>query len=106
MDNLLDELKDNLQITWEDAGTDRVLLKYIANGKRYFNELCEKEFIFEHDTRERELLLERCRYAWNNALNEFENDFGSDLQRLILKVALEQNAESEVSNESNVAESI
>lgn len=87
---LLADLRDHLQITWEDATTNRTLEQSIANAKTYFNELCAKEFTYEEVSIERELLLERCRYAWNNALDEFETNYAKNLQRLIMKIALEQ----------------
>lgn len=88
--NLLNELKDKLNITWDEETTNRELNRLISRGIKYFNELCEKEFTFEEDSKERELLMERCRYAWNSALDDFEINYKKELSRLIQSVALEQ----------------
>lgn len=87
-EQILLALKDNLQITWEDDTTNRALLRFIANGQAFLNGLCEAELTYEEGSQAYELLLERCRYAWNNAVDEFEENFKRDLQRLILKTAL------------------
>nr|WP_259544997.1 hypothetical protein [Heyndrickxia oleronia] len=89
IDDLLIELKDRLLITWEDESTNRNLTQILKRGMKYFNEF-GKEFSFDEDSSERELLLERCRYVWNNALNDFEENFHSELNRLTISVALEK----------------
>lgn len=96
MDKLLLALRDNLQITWDDEYTDRTLCRHITNAKVFLNDLCETTFTFEEGTKQYELLLERCRYAWNNAVDEFEPNFRRDLQRLILNTAVMKRKESEV----------
>ncbi|NEY20504.1 hypothetical protein G4D61_11110 [Bacillus ginsengihumi] len=87
IDDLLTELKDKLQVTWNDDSTNRQLTRMLNRGQKYFNELCGTEFTFEDSSPERELLMERCRYDWNNALSDFEDNFRKELGRLILKVA-------------------
>lgn len=87
-EQLLLALKDNLQITWDDEATNRTLLRHITNGQAFLNGLCETELSYEEGSQAYELLLERCRYAWNNAVDEFEENFKRDLKRLILKTAL------------------
>lgn len=87
-DSLLIDLKDKLQITWTES--DSQLMKMIVRGQKYFNELCDIEFTFEDGSTERELLLERCRYDWNNALDDFETNYHKELSRLILDSALKQ----------------
>lgn len=89
-DDLLIELKDRLLITWEDDSTNRQLNRLIIRGQAYMNELCGKEFTFDEGSPERELLMERCRYDWNNALSDFEDNFCKELSRLILQVAVDE----------------
>ena len=91
---LLVELKNHLQITWDDSATNKRLSTSIKNGKRFFNDLCEHEFTFEEGSTERELLMERCRYDWNNALDEFKTNFKSDLSKLIMDIAIMQYEEA------------
>ena len=89
-DDLLVELKDKLQVTWDDEATNRHLLILINNGLSYFNKLCGTQLAFEDYSSERELLMERCRYDWNNALSDFEDNYHKELSRLILQVALDE----------------
>lgn len=88
-DELLLELKDRLLITWEDEATDRQLNRLLVRGQAYLNELCGTEFTYVDGSTERELLMERCRYDWNNALSDFEDNFHKELSRLILRVAVD-----------------
>lgn len=99
-EQLLVALKDNLQITWDDEYTNRTLLRHITNAKTFLNDLCETTFTFEEGTKAYELLLERCRYAWNNAVDEYEPNFRRDLQRLILNTAVLKRKESVALEES------
>jgi len=85
---LLVELKDKLMITWEDDNTDRQLTRMLNNAQRYFNETCDYTFSFEEASSARELVIERCRYDWNNALDEFEQNYASSINELILNTAL------------------
>lgn len=97
IDDLLIELKDKLQITWEDESTNRNLTKMLKRGMKYFNEF-GKEFKFEEDSTERELLLERCRYIWNNSLDDFETNFHAEISRLILMTAVEHHFQGVIDN--------
>lgn len=86
-DDLLDELKGRMQITWSES--DPVLARMIERGQRFFNELTGATLTFEVGSAERELLMERCRYDWNNALDDFENNFRQELSRLIMQTAID-----------------
>lgn len=92
MDELLTELKSRLRITWDDENKE--LERIINRGKSYFVKLTGKAFSFSLDAWETELLLERCRYVYNNAADEFEVNFRDELRRLILTVALEKRKEN------------
>lgn len=84
---ILVELKRRLRITWSEQ--DEELLNIINRAKRYFVKLTGKDFAFDLSDDETELLLERCRYVYNNAADVFEKSFEDELKRLILNVALE-----------------
>lgn len=93
---LLNELKSRLRITWNDE--DAELEKIIERGKSYFKQLTSKTFSFALDDVETDLLLERCRYVYNNAADEFETNFAKELKRLILDVAVEKRGAHEQEN--------
>jgi len=98
-DDLLVEIKDRLQVTWEDDGTDRQLSRLITRGQAYMNEMCGTTFAFENGSPERELMMERCRYDWNNALDEFEDNFKKELSRLILQVAVDDHVKGDANGD-------
>lgn len=83
---MLDELKGRLRITWDDE--DKNLLELIEKSKSYLSNLTNATFDFDKENWVKDLLLERCRYAYNNALDEFEPNFSHELKRLTLSVAL------------------
>lgn len=88
MGNLLLELKNRLNITWNEEDSD--LENILKRAKAYFRRLTGKSFSFAPEDEETELLYERCRYVYNNAADEFEKNFEDELKRLILHVALEK----------------
>lgn len=85
---MLSELKQRLRITWTED--DAVLNEMLEGSKAYLEELTGTSFDYSTNYRAKELVLERCRYVFNNASYEFEENFKSELQRLILTVALEK----------------
>ena len=85
MDTLLDQLKSRLRITWDDE--DDELNKKILNAKAYLSNLTGASFDYEKEESAKELLIERCRYVYNNAGDEFEKNYHHELSRLILNVA-------------------
>lgn len=85
---LLEELKSALRITWADEDTN--LKKIIQRAEAYLQELCGASLDFSKEDQPKTLLLERCRYVYNNAADEFEGNFQHELSRLILKVGIEQ----------------
>lgn len=82
---LLELAKRKLNITWEDADTDARLEEIIADGQV---ELADKigivtkdgsPFDFAKPGQERKLLLAYCLYGWNNALDDFDANYASDI---------------------------
>ncbi|UOE96072.1 hypothetical protein [Alkalihalobacillus sp. LMS39] len=84
--NLVDELKSKLRITWNEEDTD--LAELLEGGKAYLSALTGASFNFAQEKWPKEILLERCRYVYNNAGDEFEENYADELKRLILEVAL------------------
>jgi hypothetical protein len=86
MDELLIDLKNRLRITWEDEDED--LGKLIERAKAYLSSLTGASFDFSQEEWPKDILLERCRYVYNNAADEFEKNFHHELSRLIFLVAI------------------
>ncbi|WP_370629690.1 hypothetical protein [Fictibacillus sp. 5RED26] len=62
--------------------------KLLTRSMAYLNELCGTSFDFSAEGQAKFLMLERCRYVYNNAADEFEKNFHHELARLILSTAV------------------
>lgn len=89
---MLQELKDYLRISWDDE--DTLLEATIVKGKAYLEDITGVTLDLEQ-TREKSLLLDYCRYSYNNASEYFEENFKSELLRLQLKSAVNDYATQE-----------
>lgn len=77
---LLSDVKNYLNITWDDEATDRKISGLIASGMVYLDLKYGKEADYTSDGMPRTLLMEYVRYARDSALDVFENNY----QALIL----------------------
>ena len=90
----LEELKDYHKITWDEK--DHQLKRIINRSKDYLsNDIAGISLDFEADTSNKQLLLDCCRYIYNNAFEYFKVNFRSELLRLQLKSAVRKNDTSE-----------
>jgi hypothetical protein len=85
-DKLLPELKNRLRITWNDE--DEYLKSILVGAMTYLIDLTSTSFDFTADSPPKTLVLERARYVYNNATDEFEINFKHELKRLVLNAAL------------------
>ncbi|KXS45595.1 MAG: Gp6 protein [Candidatus Frackibacter sp. T328-2] len=81
---MLDEVRSYLRITWNDE--DAVLQSMIARGKSTINNLVGANLDYTRGGLAKTLLLNYCRYDYNNAIEYFEENFQSEILRLQLKV--------------------
>lgn len=80
---LLIDIKDYLNITWEDERTDKNLAGMIQRGKKRLQNIAGVSSIdFTEEGLARELLFDYCRYANSHALEMFESNFIGELQSL------------------------
>lgn len=90
---LLEKVKEYLKIDWDDE--DSNLTGIIERGKNNLQELTGTTLDFEKEGQPKALLLDYCRYAYNNALEYFEENFHKELRRLILQEAVKEYADEE-----------
>lgn len=76
---LLDDVKNYLNITWNDEATDRKIRDLINSGRFYLDSKAGAKMDYEEDGYHRILLMEYVRYARDNALDVFENNYLSML---------------------------
>ena len=86
---LLDEVKNYLDITWDDNETDLKLNGMIERGKKYLNRVAGKELDFEVEDKPKELLFDYCRYVRSNALEMFQQNYLHELLSLQMDAEVE-----------------
>lgn len=77
---LLADVKNYLNITWDDEATDAKINGLIASAAAYLDSKLGGQPDYEADGMPRTLLMEYVRYARDSALDVFENNY----QALIL----------------------
>ena len=94
-DEMLQAVRNYLDITFEDAETDKKLQGIIARGMAYLNEVAGTELDYSEEAEHRALLLDYCRYARNNVLELFEQNFSAELISLRIGVQTNEFAEQQ-----------
>lgn len=87
---MLEDVKKYLNISWEDALIDEKLKELINQSKTSIKALGGVEVDFDKDTIAKELLFNRVRYAYNNSLEYFEENFHSEILRWQLMKGVEE----------------
>lgn len=87
---MLEEVKEYLKITWDDE--DNSLTNMIERGKNNLEELTGTTLDFTANNQAKSLLLDYCRYAYNSALEYFEENFYKEITRLQLSEAVKDYA--------------
>ena len=85
---MFEDLKSYLKAT-DDENND--LEKLLSDGKGYLNGLAGVELDFESYILAKTLLLDYCRYKYNNASEYFLENFREDILRLQLESAVVKN---------------
>lgn len=78
-EGLLSDVKNYLDITWDDEATDKKYSGLIAAGTMYLDRKLGVEGDYVSDGLPRTLLMEYVRYARDSALDVFENNYQSML---------------------------
>lgn len=78
-EGLLSDVKNYLDITWDDEATDRKYSGLIAGGMAYINHKLGARGDYLADGLPRTLLMEYVRYARDSALDVFETNYQSML---------------------------
>lgn len=89
---MLDELKNYLNISWQDELINNKLIQLVNESKAVLNHLMGVDLDYEQDQEAKELLFNRVRYAYNNALDEFEKNFAQVILRKQLIVGIRHEA--------------
>jgi hypothetical protein len=90
---VLDAVKEYIKITWDDE--DSNLLAIIDRCQAKLNGLTGTELDFENNKAARGLLLDYCRYTYNNASEYFEENYQKEIRRLQLTEAVKASVEQQ-----------
>lgn len=83
MTEIIETVKNYLDITWEDPDSDKKLSGIIERGKRYIDDVSgsQNDYADSH-SKAFELLLEYVRYVRCNAFDKFAINYKSELLAL------------------------
>lgn len=76
-EGLLADIKNYLNITWDDAATDTKVSGLIASGMGYLDKKAGSPQDYTADGDARTLLMEYVRYVRDSALEVFESNYKS-----------------------------
>ena len=91
---LLEDVKNQMDVTWGDEATDRKYSGYIASGMAYLDGKLGEEADYTADGMPRTLLMEYVRHARDAALDVFENNYLALLLDMQNRRAVERFVES------------
>ena len=92
---LLGDVRNYLDITWQDDETDRKLTGILERGMSYLDRTAGEAQDYTVEELPRSLLFDYCRYARNNALEIFEQNFRAELISLRMGVQADDYAEGQ-----------
>lgn len=75
LDRLLLDVKNSLDITWEDEATDRKLSGFTQAGINYLDSKAGEKLEYQRGSDAWALLMEYVRYARDGAMDVFENNY-------------------------------
>lgn len=88
---MLDELKKELQITYEDPDVDQRLQRYLREGQAYLKGKVGLDIDCTTDEN-KPLLFAYCRYAFYHALEHFQKNYHHDIVSLRKREAIKHYA--------------
>ncbi len=101
MEELIEDLKLELNITWIDVDTENRLERIIKSGKAYLDEMSGTELDYNTNFIANQLLMDYGRYSYNNSLELFELNFKRQLLSLTIKTGVKKRADTEKNTETN-----
>lgn len=92
-DELLADVKNHLNITWDDSATDNKIRGLIASATVYLDGKGGTVLDYDADGLPRMLMMEFVRYARDEALDVFENNYMSMILSMQNEMAVMNYAE-------------
>lgn len=82
MDELLEPLRQYLDITWQDPGLDSKLNGMLQRARAYLDRVAGQEIDYNEDKRARQLIFDAVRYMRDGAFQDFQEDWQTELNGL------------------------
>lgn len=82
---MINELKNYLDITWDEPATDEKLQGILNRATATLNNYAGATIDFTAENNEKQLLFDCCRYIYNNVFEEFKTNFSAELITLRAK---------------------
>ena len=93
---LLEDVKNYLDITWTDASSDTKLTGIICRGMARLQDIAGVSLDFTVEDSPRALLFAYCFYARSNALDEFQTNYLHELLSLQQREEVKAYVESQI----------
>lgn len=81
---LLADIKNYIDITYEDEDTDKKLLGIMRRGQARLDDIAGTQYDYSEEGARRGLLFDYCRYAMCNQTEMFEVNYQSELTNLAI----------------------
>lgn len=94
-EGLLKDVKNYLDITWEDPEGDKKLAGMISRGISYIDDKGGEKFNYDEEGKARMLLLNYVMYERSGILHEFFGAYQDEIIALQLGTKVKNNAETE-----------
>ncbi|WKY46001.1 hypothetical protein Q5O14_07865 [Eubacteriaceae bacterium ES2] len=79
---LLEDVKNEMDITWNEEGLDKKMTGIIKRGMAYIDNVAGTEMDYTLENDARGLLFDYCRYVRSGALSEFMENYLPELLSL------------------------
>ena len=99
---LIDEVKNYLDITYNDEETDRKLSGIVERGKAYLDSIAGKKQDYAKEGKAKELLLDYAMYVRAGRLAEFQKNYQHELIALRIQNAVSEEADDGTEETANV----
>lgn len=80
--DLLPRVKEKLKVTWQDESIDRRITEMIEDAQVTLNHKLGAEIDYSAPGMERNVFLNYCLYAWNDCVNEFDNNYRNEIYQI------------------------
>lgn len=93
--SLMEDVRNYLDITFEDEETDKKILDVIQRGVRYLNNIAGCELDYQEKGGHRTLLFSFCRYDLAGKSDEFQKNYLGQILSMQIDKELEKYAEKD-----------